>query len=91
MHACNLSEGDEHFIKEKSQPDAFAFALLAHQVHAVVPVTGTDKRQAVFTKAEAPQDSPETVFVQEWPTLQNGWADRNTSLRPRLPGGLRGS
>ena len=64
MHACNLGELHEHVIQEKSQPDAFAFAVFAHHVHAVVPVTGADERQAVLATSEAPQDGSHTVFVQ---------------------------
>src|SRR4030043_1915452 len=64
MHACNLSEPHENFIKEESQPNAFAFAVFADNVHAVVPITRADKRQAVYAKADASQDSPHTVIVQ---------------------------
>ena len=64
MRAGNLSEAHEHFIKEKSQPDAFAFALFAHQIHAVVPVTGAHERQAVLTEFETVQDGPDTVIVK---------------------------
>jgi hypothetical protein len=39
MSACNLSELAEHVIKEEPQPDAFAFTVYAHKVHAVVPIT----------------------------------------------------
>src|SRR3990167_665413 len=64
MQACNLSEPHEHFIKEEPQPNAFAFAVFAHHVHAVVPITRADKRQTVLAKAEAPHDSPHTVIIQ---------------------------
>ena len=60
----HLGEPREHFIKEKTQPDAFPFALGAHQVHAVIPVAGAHERQAVFTKAEGPQDGSHTVVIQ---------------------------
>src|SRR3990170_7371221 len=53
MQACNLSKPHEHFIKEESQPNAFAFAVFAHHVHAVVPITRADKRQTVLAKANA--------------------------------------
>ena len=43
----------EHVVQEKAQPDAFAPALLAHQVHAVVPVAGADERQAVLAESQA--------------------------------------
>src|SRR5208282_4967037 len=64
VHACNLSESQKHVIEEESQPDAFAFAVLADKVHPIVPVTGTHEGQAVFTKSQAPQDGSPTVFVQ---------------------------
>ena len=38
--AGNLGELPEHIIQEKAQPDAFAFPLGAHHIHAVVPVAG---------------------------------------------------
>ena len=53
MPTGHFGEPREHFIKEKPQPDAFAFAVLAYQVHAVIPVAGTNERQAVLTKSEA--------------------------------------
>ena len=64
MHSCNLSEPHENFIKEESQPYAFSLAMFAHPVHAVVPVTGADKRQAMPAKAEASHDGPYTVVIQ---------------------------
>jgi len=62
--AGDLGEPQEHFIKEKSQPYAFALPLCAHKVHTVVPVTGTDERQAVFSGPEAHHDGPHAVVVQ---------------------------
>jgi len=59
-----ISEPHEHFIEEESQPYTFAFAVFAHNVHAVVPITRADERQAVYAKADASQDSPHTVIVQ---------------------------
>jgi hypothetical protein len=54
----------EHFKQEKGQPDAFAFAVLAHQIHAVVPVAGPDQRQAVRTESEPYDNGADTVLVQ---------------------------
>jgi len=51
-------------IKEKSQPDAFACAMFTHQVHAVIPVAGTHKGQAVLTHAETSQDGADAMFIQ---------------------------
>ena len=64
MHSCNLSEPHEYFIKEESQPYAFALAMFTHPVHAVVPVTRADKRQAMLAEAEASHDGPHTVIIQ---------------------------
>ena len=64
MHACNLSELYEHFIKEEPQPNTFAYAFFPHNVHAVVPITRADERQAACAKADAPQDGTHTVIVQ---------------------------
>jgi hypothetical protein len=49
--------------KEKTPPDAFAFALFAHKVHAVVPITGADEREAVLPESEPSQERSPTVFV----------------------------
>ncbi len=38
--------------------------MFAHQVHAVVPVTGADERQTVRTEFEAVQDGSDTVLVK---------------------------
>ena len=54
----------EHFTQEEGQPDAFAFAVPAHQIHAVVPVTGPDERQAVLAESESSVDGADTVLVQ---------------------------
>ena len=63
-HAGNLNKLYEYSIKEESQPDTFAFAVFAHKVHAVVPITRADERQAVLTESEAIKDGPHTVFVK---------------------------
>ena len=41
----------QHVVEEEGQPYAFTFTFVAHGVHAVVPVAGTDERQPVFAKA----------------------------------------
>ena len=60
----HLGEAREHVIQEKPEPHAFAFAVLAHQVHAVVPVAGADERQTVLTEVEAVQNRTDTMVVQ---------------------------
>ena len=55
-----LCKTPEHVVLEEGQPDTFAAAIRADQVHAVVPVAATDQRQAmhatgpgVFQRAQA--------------------------------------
>src|SRR5512144_2307683 len=64
MPARYPGELHEHFIKEKSEPNAFTLAVLAHQVHAIVPITRADERQAVLAAAKASQNGSHTVIVQ---------------------------
>src|SRR5438093_1515172 len=52
-HMCYIREPQEHFMKKEPQPDAFAFAVLTHEVHAVVPVTGTHEWKTMFTKSKS--------------------------------------
>jgi hypothetical protein len=51
----------QHFAQEEGQPHALALAMLAHLVHAVVPVAGTDQRQAVL-----PQRKPWRMARTQW-------------------------
>ena len=88
MGARNLSEAHEHFVQEKSQPHAFAFAVFAHQVHAVVPVTGADERQPVLTEFEAVHDGSDTVFVKTRRLLRAPGQIVIRVLIRHLPGGL---
>ena len=59
-----LGELRQHVVEEEAQPDAFALALLADQVHAVVPVAGAHQRQAVRAEAQAVSDGAHAVLVQ---------------------------
>jgi hypothetical protein len=63
MRAGNLNEAHEYLTEKKSQPRAFAPALFAHPVHALVPVAGAHKRQAAVTIIETVQDGSDTVIV----------------------------
>src|SRR5512135_3141069 len=38
--------------------------MFSHHVHAVIPITRADERQAVLAESEAIEDGPHTVFVQ---------------------------
>ena len=63
VHARDIGESHEHFIKEESQPDAFAFTVLTHEVHTVIPVTGAHEWKAVLTESKPPEDGAHTVIV----------------------------
>jgi hypothetical protein len=64
MQLCNVRELHEHVMEEKPQPNAFAFTLRAHFVHAVVPVPGAHERQAVSAKTQAPLYCPHAMLVE---------------------------
>ena len=51
-------------IQEEAQPHAFAFALCADHVHAVIPVAGADERQAAFAETQTFHDGAHTVLVK---------------------------
>lgn len=53
MGAGDFREGRERIIEKKPQPHAFAPAVLADQIHPVVPVTGADKRETVLAEFKA--------------------------------------
>ena len=78
--ARQLGELREHIVKEKGQPDTFAAALFADQVHAVVPIAAADQRQAVFAEVQAVLDRAHAMFVERGRFLRNGSANRS-----RLP------
>ena len=40
-------ESRQRRVEEPAEPNAFAFALFADAVHAVVPVAGADERKSV--------------------------------------------
>ena len=63
-HMCDIREPQEHFVKKETQPDAFAFAVFTHEVHAVVPVTGAHERKTMFTKSKSTQDGAHTMIVE---------------------------
>ena len=60
-HRRQRVDGGQH---EPAQPAAFATALRADRVHAVVPVAGADQRQAVRAAGEAGVDRQRAVLVQ---------------------------
>ena len=54
----------QHLVQEEGQPHAFTLAVLADLVHAIVPVAGTDQRQAPFAEAQAVLDGAHAMLVQ---------------------------
>ena len=54
----------EHVVEKKSQPHAFAFAVLADHVHAVVPIAAADQRQPMFAELQSIADGAHTMLVE---------------------------
>ncbi len=82
VHTRHLGELPEHFAQEEAQPDALALAADPHQVHAVVPVAGTDQRQTMLAEPQSVPDGAHAVLVQAGRSRRSGRADRSRS-RPR--------
>ena len=51
-------------MKEPAEPDAFAFACFADPVHAVVPVSRSNQRQAVAADRKTGIERARAVFEQ---------------------------
>ncbi len=49
---ASFRELRQHVVEEEGQPDAFALAVLADQIHAVIPVAATHQGQAVGAEAQ---------------------------------------
>ena len=54
----------QHVVKEESQPDAFAAALFADQIHPVIPVAAAHQRQAMCAEFQSAFDGANAMFVQ---------------------------
>ena len=54
----------EHVKQEERQPHALASAVLADEIHAVVPVAAAHQRQAVLAEAQAMVDRANAVLVE---------------------------
>ena len=61
--ARHLGEFSENMAKEERQPDAFALAVPADKIHAVVPVPGPNQRQSMHAESETVQNSPHAVLI----------------------------
>ena len=57
-------EGVQRGVQEPAEPDAFAAAVFADAIHAVVPVAGADQRQAVLRPCTARLRAAAAVFEQ---------------------------
>jgi hypothetical protein len=62
--ACELGELPQDRAKEEPQPHAFARALDADEVHAVVPVARAHERQATRPEAQAMDDRTHAMLVE---------------------------
>ena len=56
-------------VEEEAQPHALTASLGANQVHAVVPVSGPDERQAVAAEPQAPRHRAYAVVVETGPVI----------------------
>src|SRR6185503_6074530 len=73
MNARDLRKLHQHLVKEKTQPDTFAFALHAHQIHAVIPVPGTHERQTMLAETQAHHNGANAMVIQRARALRASW------------------
>src|SRR6266576_5028450 len=59
----DFGEFSEDVTKEESEPDAFALAVPPDEIHAVVPIAGSDQRQSMRAESETMQDCPHAVLI----------------------------
>src|SRR5688500_10643680 len=45
-------ESYEHVIEEECQPHAFPLAVLADQIHSIVPISGSHEREPVIAESQ---------------------------------------
>ncbi len=69
--AGKLGELRQHVVQEEREPDAFALAVLADQVHAVVPVAAAHQRQAVGAETQAVVDRADAMLVERADVVGN--------------------
>ncbi len=62
--AGEFAELPQHVVEEEREPDAFALAVLADQIHAVVPVAAADQRQVVNAETQAVVHGADAMFVK---------------------------
>ena len=59
-----VGKSRQHIEEEEREPDAFALAMLAHEVHSVVPVAAAHERQAVNAEPQAVVDRADAVVIE---------------------------
>ena len=72
-------------VQKPAEPDALALATFADAVHAVVPVAGTDQRQAVDAEREALVKPARAVLEQRGDLVGNGGLEEAVVLAHREP------
>ena len=63
----HLGEFAEDVTEEESEPHAFALAMLADEIHAVVPVAAADERQSMRAESQAVENRPHAMLVDARP------------------------
>ena len=61
--SASAANGPSSDAKKPAEPHAFAPALCADFVHAVVPIAGADERQPMHARLHRPRDRARAVFV----------------------------
>lgn len=54
----------EHVVQKEPEPHALALALVAYEVHSVVPVPGAHQRETVRAEAQAVLDGAHAVLIE---------------------------
>ena len=56
--------------QEEGQPDTLPASVLAHKVHAIIPVAASHQRQAVLTKFQAMFNRPHQRGTSMWRSIR---------------------
>src|SRR2546430_5163781 len=59
----DFGEFSEDVTKEESEPDAFALAVPPDEIHAVVPIAGSDQRQSMRAESQPMQNCSHAVLI----------------------------
>src|ERR1700686_1154638 len=71
--ARQFGEPRQHVVKEESQPDAFASAFYSYQIHSVIPIAASHKRQAMHAEFQSVFDGANAMFVQRAGLVRAIW------------------